>query len=121
MPEHISRSSIILDFFHPSATDVQKPVESAPEEKKPVDKSALVISGPAQLESYRCLGDFTATEKLEMSLKRNSIVKVLQKHPNGQLESNRDGKYSLSFKVGGLFNSVIKQALFQVLILNHLI
>ena len=59
-------------------------MEASPQEKKPVEKSALAISGPAQLESYRCVGDFTATEKLEMSLKRNSVVKVLQKHDNGQ-------------------------------------
>ncbi len=43
-----------------------------------------MISKPAQLPNYRCLADFTATEKLEMSLKRNNIVQVLQKHPNGE-------------------------------------
>lgn len=72
-----------MEFFHPSATDVQKPTTAASQEKKTGDKGSLVISGPAQLESYRCVADFTATEKLEMSLKRNSMVKVLQKHDNG--------------------------------------
>ncbi len=43
-----------------------------------------MISEPVQLANYRCLADFTATEKLEMSLKRNSVVQVLQKHPNGE-------------------------------------
>ena len=83
MPEHISRSRPILDFFHPLSTDVQKLTETADEEKKPVDKSSLAISGPAKLATYRCLADFIATEKTEMSLKRNNMVQVLQKHPNG--------------------------------------
>ncbi len=83
LPEHISRSSPILEFFHPLSTDVQKPIETTIQEKTAVDKSSLVISEPAKLATYRCLADFTATEKLEMSLKRNNIVQVLQKHPNG--------------------------------------
>lgn len=83
LPARISQSSPILEFFHPTSTDIQRPVEAAPEEKKPVDINALSISGPAKLASYRCLADFTASEKLELSLKRNTMVQVLQKHPNG--------------------------------------
>ncbi|CAF0786357.1 unnamed protein product [Adineta steineri] len=83
LPQHISRSCPILEFFHPLSTDVQQPIESIVHEKKIIRKSSLAISGPAKLETYRCLDDFTATDKLEMSLKRNNIVQVLQKHENG--------------------------------------
>lgn len=84
MPERISRCSLILEFFHPAASDVQKPMESVLQEKKQVDANSLVISGPNQLATYRCLADFKAIEKIELSLKRNDVVQVLQKHSNGK-------------------------------------
>jgi hypothetical protein len=46
-------------------------------------ESPLVISQPSKLATYRCLADFTATDEVEMSLKRNDIVQVLEKHANG--------------------------------------
>ncbi|CAF1441881.1 unnamed protein product [Adineta ricciae] len=83
LPEHISRSRPILEFFHPLDTDVQQSVQSVTHEKQPLDKSSIVISEPAILATYRCLADLNATDKLELSLKRNNIVQVLQKHANG--------------------------------------
>ena len=84
LPEHISRSRPILEFFHPSVTDVQQSVQSVTHEKQPLDKGSIVISEPAILATYRCLADLNATDKLELSLKRNDIVQVLQKHANGR-------------------------------------
>ncbi|UJR27976.1 hypothetical protein I4U23_009234 [Adineta vaga] len=71
LPEYISRSRPILEFFHPSSADIQQSAQS------------VVISEPSTLATYRCLADFTATDKLEISLKRNNLVQVLQKHSNG--------------------------------------
>ncbi|CAF2396903.1 unnamed protein product [Rotaria sp. Silwood2] len=83
LPERISRSRPIIEFFHPLITDVQKPIESIMNENKLLRKSSVVISEPSKLAKYRCLEDFNATDKLEMSLKQNEIVEVLQKHENG--------------------------------------
>jgi hypothetical protein len=43
----------------------------------------MVISGPSKLPTYRCVDDFVAVDKMEMSLKRNTLVQVIQKHING--------------------------------------
>ncbi len=44
------------------------------------------ISGPTELPKYRCLDNFTAVEKTEMSLKRNTLVQVVQRHLNGMFD-----------------------------------
>ena len=43
----------------------------------------MSISEPSRLPTYRCVDNFTAIEKTEMSLKRNTLVQVVQKHLNG--------------------------------------
>ncbi|CAF3415365.1 unnamed protein product [Rotaria sp. Silwood1] len=43
----------------------------------------MIISEPSKLPTYRCLDNFVAIEKTEMSLKRNTLVQVIHKHLNG--------------------------------------
>ena len=52
-------------------------------QKKLLSAKSLPISKPIELPSYRCINDFTASDKLEMSVQKNVMVKVLQKHDNG--------------------------------------
>jgi hypothetical protein len=72
-----------LDFFQPLSTDVQNSTEFLTNRQKSVAKNSINISGPSKLPTYRCLDDFQAVEKTEMSLKRNTLVQVIQKQLNG--------------------------------------
>ncbi|CAF3754875.1 unnamed protein product [Rotaria sordida] len=83
LPERISRSRCVLEFFQPLPTDVQNQIEFLTRNKKSVTKSAMIISEPSKLPTYRCLDDFVAIEKTEMSLKRNTLIQVIHKHLNG--------------------------------------
>ncbi|CAF2405924.1 unnamed protein product [Rotaria sp. Silwood2] len=83
LPERISRSRCVLEFFQPLPTDVQNQIEFLARDKKTVTKSTMTISGPSKLPTYRCLDDFVAIEKTEMSLRRNTLVQVIHKHLNG--------------------------------------
>jgi hypothetical protein len=74
----------VLDFFQPSSTDVHHSSHgSIASNKKRVPKSHLTISGPSELPVFRCVDDFSAADKIELSLKRNARVQVIQKHING--------------------------------------
>ena len=103
LPEQISRSSVILEFFRPTETDVKKPEESLMREKKVISTSALSISKPFALPVYRCLADFNASDNLEISLTRNSFVQVLQKHQNG--ESSFSWRNSNEKRIDSFFSS----------------
>ncbi|CAF3414947.1 unnamed protein product [Rotaria sp. Silwood1] len=83
LPERISRSRCVLEFFQPLPTDVQNQIEFLTRDKKLVTKSTMIISEPSKLPTYRCLDNFVAIEKTEMSLKRNTLVQVIHKHLNG--------------------------------------
>ncbi|CAF3366957.1 unnamed protein product [Rotaria sp. Silwood1] len=83
LPERISRSRPILEFFHPLITDVQKSIEPFTNEKNLLRKNSVTISKPSKLATYRCIEDFNTTDKFEMSLKQNDIVEVLEKNENG--------------------------------------
>lgn len=85
LPERISHSRPVLDFFQLLPTDVQNPSESSSNNKKSqaTNSAAVDISGPSKLPTYRCVDNFTAVEKTEMSLRRNTFVQVVQKHLNG--------------------------------------
>jgi hypothetical protein len=85
LPERISRSRPVLDFFQPLPTDVQNPTESSNSNKKLVVENSINISEPSKLPTYRCLDEFTAVDKTEMSLKRNTLVQVVQRHLNGSV------------------------------------
>jgi hypothetical protein len=85
LPERISRSRAVLDFFQSLPTDVQNPTESSNSNKKLVVENSINISEPSKLPTYRCLDEFTAVEKTEMSLKRNTLVQVVQRHLNGSV------------------------------------
>lgn len=87
LPEQISQSRPVWDFFQLLPTDVQNPSESSSNNKKSLVNNAVDISGPAKLPTYRCVDNFTAVEKTEMSLKRNTLVQVVQKHLNGSLRN----------------------------------
>jgi len=50
-----------------------------------VTKDPTNISQPSKLPTYRCLDDFLAVDKTEMSLKRNTHVQVIQRQLNGLL------------------------------------
>ena len=91
LPERISRSRPVLDFFQLLPTDLQNPSESPSNNKKSLVNNAVDISGPAKLPTYRCVDNFTAVEKTEMSMKRNTLVQVVQKHLNGSF-GKRGGK-----------------------------
>lgn len=80
LPEQISRSRPVLDFFRPSADDVKNPVQP----RKEITKSpVLAISQPTNLPTYRCVEDFNAVDQIELSLKKDTRVQVIQKHLNG--------------------------------------
>ncbi|CAF1101687.1 unnamed protein product [Adineta ricciae] len=83
LPEHISRSRPVLQFFQPLPTDVQNSSETTTNERKTVAKESVIISRPLKLPTYRCFSDFEAVEKIEMSLKKNTLVEVIHKHLNG--------------------------------------
>lgn len=85
LPERISRSRCVLEFFQPLSTDVQNPIGSPAVDKKVTTQKAMVISEPAKLRTYRCIENFVAVEKTEMSLQRNTFVQVIHKHLNGML------------------------------------
>ena len=118
LPEALGRSRPVLEFFHPLASDVQKPPEAVLPVKKSVPASALAISGPSKLVRYRCSDDFVSSDKLEMSLKRDTIVQVLQKHGNGlcsTIDRNANQYSSDLLQAGGTCNMKINVALFPVL------
>jgi len=86
LPERISRSRVVLTFFQPLPTDVKNPADCINKEPKIVTtttKTTMNISAPSKLPTYRCIDDFTAVEKTELSLKRNTLVQVVQPHFNG--------------------------------------
>jgi hypothetical protein len=64
-------------------TDVQNAAELISKNTKSLTNDLTKISGPSELPTYRCVDNFTAVEKTEMSLKRNTLVQVLQRHLNG--------------------------------------
>lgn len=99
---------------------MQKPRESIRHDKKLPAISSLVIGEPRKLADYRCLNDFTASDKLEMTLKKDALVQVLQKHGNGSFDVGTQQSLSqsfVSFQAGGLCNSMTKEDSCQVLIL----
>ena len=51
--------------------------------KKSITKNSVTISQPSKLPTYRCLDDFCAIDRKEMSVKRNTLVQVIHKHLNG--------------------------------------
>lgn len=75
-----------MAFFTPWPTDVQRLPATTKDKAKFDEKQPVVISKPSELASYRCLADFTATDKLELSLKRDNVVQILQKNENGLLD-----------------------------------
>lgn len=107
----MSRSRVVLEFFQPLPTDVKNPADCISKEKKIVTKNVMDISAPSKLPTYRCVDDFTAVEKTELSLKRNALVQVIQRHFNGlscysSFYSNN--QIEIYCKVGGLFNMAIE-------------
>lgn len=83
LPQNISKSKPILDFFQPHETDIKKPEETVIHEKKIIPTKTTTISQPLTLPKYRCLSDFKATDSLELTVKRGTILQILQKHQNG--------------------------------------
>jgi hypothetical protein len=51
-----------------------------------VTNNSINISEPSKLPTYRCLDHFTSVEKTEMSLKRHTLVQVIQRHLNGEFD-----------------------------------
>jgi hypothetical protein len=99
---------------------VEEPRESIKQDKKRPAISSLVISEPRKLADYRCLNDFTAADKLEMTLKKDALVQVLQRNGNGSFGVHRRGKprqVFVSFQAGGLCNTMIREDSYQLLIL----
>ncbi|CAM2702752.1 unnamed protein product [Rotaria socialis] len=83
LPERISRSRCVLEFFRPLTTDVQSMALSPIPDKKSAANKPMTISAPAKLATYRCVDRFVAQENTEMSLERGSLVQVIHKHLNG--------------------------------------
>ncbi|CAF3328566.1 unnamed protein product [Rotaria socialis] len=83
LPERISRSRCVLEFFRPLPTDVQSMALSPIPDKKSAANKPMTISAPAKLATYRCVDRFVAQENTEMSLERGSLVQVIHKHLNG--------------------------------------
>jgi hypothetical protein len=85
LPESISRSRPVLNFFQPLPTDVQNAAELISNNVNLVTNNSTDISGPLKLPTYRCLHNFAAQDKTEMSLRRDTLVQVVQRHLNGLL------------------------------------
>ncbi|CAF1671495.1 unnamed protein product [Rotaria magnacalcarata] len=83
LPERITRSRPILEFFRPSKTDEEKPIQLNVDESKLIRKSSIDISNLTKSVTFRCIQDFNADDKNEMSLKQNDIVEVLDNTDNG--------------------------------------
>ncbi|CAM4781244.1 unnamed protein product [Rotaria magnacalcarata] len=83
LPERISQSRCVLEFFRPLPTDVQSMTLSPIPDKKSAANKPMTISAPAKLAIYRCVDSFVAQEGTEMSLERGSLVQVIHKHLNG--------------------------------------
>lgn len=75
-----------MDFFQPLPTDVQNSSEFQNTNKNSVTNNSINISEPSKLPTYRCLDNFTSVEKTEMSLKRHTLVQIIQRHLNGKLD-----------------------------------
>ncbi|CAF4083132.1 unnamed protein product [Rotaria magnacalcarata] len=91
LPERITRSRPILEFFRPSKTDEEKPIQLNVDESKLIRKSSIDISNLTKSVTFRCIQDFNADDKNEMSLKQNDIVEVLDNTDN-------DDKNEMSLK-----------------------
>lgn len=76
----------MLEFFSPTATDVQKPAESLTNEDFSSIITSLLIKFPPKPPTYRCVENFNGVEQNEISLKENDIVEVLDKDESGLSE-----------------------------------
>lgn len=92
LPPHISRCSLLCDFFrvrpedeNPAVTNIPKKTDTIPAESKPEQGRAKAseISGPIVLDTYRVVADFTKTSKHEITLRTGDLVEILEKNPNG--------------------------------------
>ena len=83
MPERITRSRPILEFFRPSKPDEQKSIQINVDKSKLIRKTSIDLSNSSKLATYRCIQDFNANGKNEMSIKQKDIVKILEKNDNG--------------------------------------
>ncbi|CAF3375523.1 unnamed protein product [Rotaria socialis] len=102
LPERITRSRPILEFFRPLKTDKEKPIQLNVDESKLISKSSIDINNSTKLATFRCIQDFNADDKNEMSLKQNDIVEVLDNNDNGWWlvkKGNQEGYAPATFLV----------------------
>ncbi|CAK8675641.1 unnamed protein product [Clavelina lepadiformis] len=112
LPDHISKSDHVLDFFESKPEDLHPPKEEMKRRKKeeaiakhkPVRRTKSLgfdrkrkptrsvsfnaadigeISGPILLEQYRAIADYTRNQPKELSVVSGQVVEVIEKHENG--------------------------------------
>ncbi|XP_065648541.1 SH3 and PX domain-containing protein 2A isoform X3 [Hydra vulgaris] len=81
LPEKISRSSFVIDFFEVTADDIKSLTKKATIKKK--EKTANNISDPFRLEQYIVVEAFKKSERNQIGLAIGEVVDVIEKHENG--------------------------------------